>query len=89
MANVGEKVSEKQKALFERILNVRDLEDIAIKTELSYSTIRDIYRAKNNLTSNNVKGYYEMIRKSLQKTEDALTFFEKAKSELNQMIPKP
>ena len=88
MLEVGKPITKAQKELFNRLLTIDDLIDISAEILPSYSTVRNLYYRKQSITEENICAVYRMINKAFEKTEDAIVYFSKAKSELNQMLPK-
>ncbi|MBS3993163.1 MAG: hypothetical protein KGZ87_05560 [Bacteroidetes bacterium] len=86
MVIVGNPITEEQKSIFHRLLTTNDLIDISTKVNVSYSTVRNIFYRTQSITEENKEVVAKMISKSFEKTEDALIYFEKAKSELKQML---
>lgn len=82
---IGEPITKTQKDLFQRVLTIQDVMDVAEKTSISYSTVRNLYYRNTTITENNLIAVQGLINKSFEKVENALSYFEKAKSELKQM----
>ena len=88
MLEIGKPITEEQKELFHRLLTTNDLINISAEVPVSYSTVRNLHYRTQSITDENICAVYKMINKAFEKTEDAIVYFAKAKSELNQMLPK-
>ncbi|MCB0460350.1 MAG: hypothetical protein KDC74_10100 [Flavobacteriaceae bacterium] len=88
MIQVGEPITKEQKELFQRILTIQDVMDVATSVNVSYPTVRNIYYRNVTVTEDNKEAAQGLINKAFEKVEDALSYFQKAKSELESMIPK-
>ncbi len=87
MVLVGSPITEDQKKLFHRLLTINDLIEISTQVEVSYSTVRNLFYRTQSVTEENKEAVIKMIARAFEKTEDSLIYFEKAKSELKQMLP--
>lgn len=85
---IGKPITEDQKMLFHRLLTTNDLIDISSEVDVSYSTVRNIYYRTQSITEENKEAMCKMINKAFQKSEDAITYFTKAKQQLEEMLPK-
>ncbi|WP_440881439.1 hypothetical protein [Tenacibaculum sp. C7A-26P2] len=88
MVEIGKPITEEQKSLLHRLLDTKDLVDISATVDVSYSTVRSIYYRTQTITEDNKEAIYKMINKAFEKSEDAIVYFTKAKSELEAMLPK-
>ena len=88
MKKTGQFITDIENSLFNRILNFRDIQDVSNETEIKVITLKSIILKNEKITTDNYAGYNGLLRKCLQKIEESLTFFEKAKSELSEMLPK-
>ena len=88
MVEIGKPISKEQRDLFDKILTIQDITDISADSSLSYSTFRELFYRRADVTETNKEAVYKMINKAFEKTEEAIVYFTKAKSELERMLPK-
>ncbi len=88
MIEVGKPINKEQKSLLHRLLNTQDLIDISTEVSVSYGTVRGLYYRTIPVTEESKQAVYKMINKAFEKSEEAITYFTKAKSELESMLPK-
>lgn len=85
---IGKPITEEQKSLLHRLLNTQDLIDVSTEVSVSYSTVRHLFYRTQSVTEENRAAVYKMINKAFQKSEEAITYFTKAKQQLEEMLPK-
>ena len=87
MIQIGEPITKEQKQLFQRVLTIQDVMDVAASTKVSYSAVRNLYYRNVTVTEHNKIAAQGLVNKAFEKVEDALSYFLKAKSELETMLP--
>jgi DNA topoisomerase VI subunit A len=88
MVEIGKPITKEQKELFQKLLTIENIVDLAAESTLSYSTFRELFYRKADVTETNKEAVYKMISKAFQKTEESIVYFAKAKSQLEAMLPK-
>ena len=88
MLEIGSLITEVQQELFSKLLTENDLENITKEVGVELIVVKNIFYRKQPICEENICVVYKMINKAFEKTEDAIVYFSKVKSELNQMLPK-
>lgn len=88
MVQIGHPITEEQKELFNRLLSTNDLVELSTTVNVSYATVKALAYRTQPVTENNKEAVVKMINKSFEKAENAITYFTKAKHELEAMLPK-
>lgn len=88
MELLGNSITKEEKEIFQRVLNIQDLMDVSHSVNVSLSTVKNVYYRNVTITKDNKPAYFALKSKAFEKIEDALTFFQKAKSDLIATTPK-
>ena len=87
MGIIGSAITKEEKKIFQRIINTQDLMDISESVDVSLSTVKNVYYRNVTVTKDNELAYLAIKSKAFEKIEEALYFFEKAKSDLLATMP--
>ena len=88
MIQEGFPITKPMKNILHKILDTQDLMEVAQRSGVSYSTVRNIYYRTQTITLNNKIVVYKLLNAAFAKSCNELNYFTEIINQLNLMMPK-